>query len=127
MALVALRDVAGMSRSLNYATYVALRRVTAERPEDYNVLEPLARDWETAARHRFLEGYRSSAQDSASWPESPEHAQRLIDLFTLEKALYEVRYDLDNRPDWVEVPLRGVLAMLPNSVAVSIPNGESSM
>jgi maltose alpha-D-glucosyltransferase/alpha-amylase len=122
-----LRDVAGMSRSLNYATYNALRRVTAERPEDYAALEALARGWETAARERFLEGYRAAALGSAGWPDEPAHAQALIDLFTLEKALYELRYDLDNRPTWVEIPLRGVLALLPRSVVLSIPVEERSM
>jgi maltose alpha-D-glucosyltransferase/alpha-amylase len=115
-----LRDVAGMSRSFNYATYNALRRVTSERAEDYQVLEPLARAWEAAARERFLEGYRSAAAGSAGWPDDPQHAQALIDLFTLEKALYEMRYDLSNRPEWVEIPLRGVLALLPSSVAATI-------
>ncbi|MFL6622074.1 MAG: maltose alpha-D-glucosyltransferase [Sulfurifustis sp.] len=109
----ALRDVAGMSRSFNYAAYNALRRVTAERSEDYDTLERLARAWETAARERFLEGYRAAASGSAGWPDDPADAKALVDLFTLEKALYEIRYDLDNRPDWVEIPLRGVLALLP--------------
>ncbi|MFL6712871.1 MAG: hypothetical protein ACJ8LN_08065, partial [Sulfurifustis sp.] len=62
---------------------------------------------------RFLEGYRAAASGSAGWPDDPADAMALVDLFTLEKALYEIRYDLDNRPDWVEIPLRGVLALLP--------------
>src|SRR5581483_10631387 len=60
-----------------------------------------------------------SLKDTAAppWarPDDPFVAQAFIDLFTLEKALYEMRYDLRNRPDWVDIPLRGVLALLPDS------------
>ncbi len=122
-----LRDVAGMSRSFNYAAYNALRRVTAERAEDYATLEPVARAWEAEARERFLEGYRSAAVGSAGWPDDPFVAQAFIDLFTLEKALYEMRYDMRNRPDWVDIPLRGVLALLPDSGATTISSLERSV
>ncbi|ABA57343.1 trehalose synthase [Nitrosococcus oceani ATCC 19707] len=107
-----LRDVAGMLRSFNYAAVVALRHCTAERPEDQVLLMPLLHAWEQQAREYFLTGYREGMRDCPSYPVDSEQAHDLITLFTLEKALYELRYELDNRPAWVEVPLRGLLAFL---------------
>jgi maltose alpha-D-glucosyltransferase/alpha-amylase len=104
-----LRDVAGMLRSFSYAASVALERSTAERPEAREALKPLARTWEQASSAAFLGAYREAAQGCLCLPSDPAHAQGLIALFTLEKALYELRYELDNRPDWVGVPLRGLL------------------
>lgn len=107
-----LRDVAGMLRSFNYATAVALRHCTAERPDDRVLLAPLAQTWEQQVRRSFLAGYSEAAAGCPSYPADPEHARCLIELFTLEKALYELRYELDNRPEWVEVPLNGLLQLL---------------
>lgn len=108
----ALRDVAGMLRSFSYATYAALFDLTTERPDDFAELEPYARQWEALARESFLGGYHEVAQGGAMYPEDPEHVEMLIDLFTLEKALYELNYELDNRPDWAGIPLKGILALL---------------
>jgi maltose alpha-D-glucosyltransferase/alpha-amylase len=100
-----LKDVAGMLRSFNYASNVALKRGTSERPEDRAQFAPLLRDWEQKTRDAFLLGYREGA--GTAYPE--EHAPQLVMLFTLEKALYELRYELNNRPDWADVPIGGVL------------------
>jgi maltose alpha-D-glucosyltransferase/alpha-amylase len=104
-----LRDVAGMLRSFSYAAAVALERSTAERPEARQSLEPLAHTWGQASAAAFLGAYREAAEGCLCLPSDLAHAQGLIALFTLEKALYELRYELDNRPDWVGVPLRGLL------------------
>jgi maltose alpha-D-glucosyltransferase / alpha-amylase len=117
----ALRDVAGMLRSFNYAAHSALRRVTADRSENYAALEGRARAWEAATRERFLEGYRDGATGGAAMPADPAQAQALIDLFTVEKALYELRYELNNRPDWADIPLRGILEMLDGMHPISSP------
>ncbi len=99
-----LRDVAGMLRSFDYAAHAAVARLTIERPGDRAAIEPLAREWARAAGGRFLAAWREAA------PATPwEGAAALLELFTLEKVLYEVRYELDHRPDWVAVPLRGLL------------------
>ena len=108
----ALRDVAAMLRSFNYATHSTLRRVAAELPDGYAALEPVARAWEQETRARFMESYRLAATGSAAWPAQAVAGQRLIDLFTLEKVLYELRYELSNRPDWADIPLRGILELL---------------
>ncbi|QBQ54747.1 maltose alpha-D-glucosyltransferase [Nitrosococcus wardiae] len=107
-----LRDVAGMLRSFNYATAVALRHCTVERPEDRELLLPLVKTWEQQVGESFLTGYGEAAAGCPSYPADPEHAHYLIELFTLEKALYELRYELDNRPEWVDVPLNGLLEFL---------------
>jgi len=106
-----LRDVAGMLRSFSYAGAVALEHVTADRPQDRERLAPLAADWEAASAAGFLDGYQTGVAGAACQPRRAEHTRRLIELFTVEKACYELRYELDNRPDWVGVPLAGLLAL----------------
>ncbi len=107
-----LKDVAGMLRSFNYAAYSALLGATEEQPPDFAQLEPHARQWEQLAANAFLAGYDDSARRSSAYPSDPDHAHRLIELFTLEKALYEVRYELANRPKWVAIPVKGLLTIL---------------
>ena len=107
-----LRDVAGMLRSFDYAIRSALLDLGSERVEQLERLEPWVRLWEERTQRAFLEGYREGVGGAASYPEDEEHARALIELFTIEKALYEIRYELDNRPDWVAIPLRSVLDLL---------------
>ncbi len=107
-----LRDVAGMLRSFNYAAESAIMEVGAEREDQLEELEQWVRSWEADVREAFLEGYAEGAREAASYPGDEDHARQLIDLFTLEKALYEIRYELDNRPDWVGIPIKGVLDIL---------------
>jgi maltose alpha-D-glucosyltransferase / alpha-amylase len=117
-----LRDVAGMLRSFDYAAYATLRRASAERPEDFDLLEPDARQWEREAAAAFLEGYQEAVAECPCYPEDPAQAQALIRLFTLEKALYELRYELANRPAWAGIPIRGILALLESATAAQ-PEG----
>ncbi|MGJ7564150.1 maltose alpha-D-glucosyltransferase [Variovorax sp. GB1R11] len=102
-----LRDVAGMLRSFNYARWSALRRV-AQSPEEAEKLAAPAIAWEQATRDAFLKGY---AEAMAAPDGAPLDAE-LLSLFELEKALYELRYELNNRTDWVQVPLHGVLSLI---------------
>jgi maltose alpha-D-glucosyltransferase/alpha-amylase len=104
-----LRDVAGMLRSFNYAHWTALRSAV-QANEDAIRLGPLARDWETAVRGEFLRAYDEAARGGGLRGAAGD-ARRLLDLFELEKALYELRYELNNRPGWVSIPLQGVLAL----------------
>jgi maltose alpha-D-glucosyltransferase / alpha-amylase len=60
----------------------------------------------------FLEGYQEGVMGCACYPDDPTHAQALLRFFTLEKALYELRYELTNRPAWAGIPLRGILGLL---------------
>ncbi|MGF1473086.1 MAG: maltose alpha-D-glucosyltransferase [Rubrobacteraceae bacterium] len=107
-----LRDVAGMLRSFNYAAESAIMDVGAGREDQVKKAKERVRIWERNVREAFLEGYAEGAREAASYPEDREHARQLIDLFTLEKALYEIRYEVDNRPDWVGIPVKGVLDLL---------------
>jgi maltose alpha-D-glucosyltransferase/alpha-amylase len=107
-----LRDVAGMLRSFDYAAQVALNRVCADRPEDRPRLEPETREWERRTCGVFLASYREVIAGSPGYPRDEAHAGALIRLFGLEKAFYELRYELDNRPEWIDIPLRGLQVLL---------------
>lgn len=106
-----LRDVAGMLRSFSYARAGGLRGTTPS-PDEQALLAPFALQWETAARSAFLRGYAEAVQGSTLY-ESFAAQQELLSLFELEKALYELRYELDNRPDWVGIPLAGIRSFVP--------------
>jgi maltose alpha-D-glucosyltransferase/alpha-amylase len=107
-----LKDVAGMLRSFNYAAYAALFDATGAHPSDIAQLESWVREWERDTRAAFLAGYEEAIRGSPVYPTESAHARGLINLFTLEKALYELRYELNNRPDWVAIPLKGILALM---------------
>jgi maltose alpha-D-glucosyltransferase/alpha-amylase len=96
-----------MLRSFSYAAHaLAMQR------EDLNEaqLEILA-GWEESSRRDFLAGYRTAAQGLASVPQDDASFDATLALFLLEKALYELRYEIANRPDWVIIPLRGLLEL----------------
>jgi len=107
-----LRDVAGMLRSFNYAANSALSEVVAGQAAGVELLEPFVIDWERRARIAFLAGYREAVRACPAYPDDPQAAASLLQLFELEKAFYELRYELDNRPDWVHVPLGGLTTLL---------------
>jgi len=108
----ALRDVAGLLRSFDYARHTALHQ-TAKNAADLERLAPLARRWEQQVRAAFLKAYGATAVSGAVYAGDAEFAavRPLLNLFELEKALYELRYEIDNRPDWVGVPLAGIAAL----------------
>ncbi|MBK7261990.1 MAG: maltose alpha-D-glucosyltransferase [Rubrivivax sp.] len=108
----ALRDVAGMLRSFDYARHMALQR-TAKHAAELEALAPLARRWERRVRSHWLQAYAEVAMAGGLYADTAAFAAMdpLLGLFELEKALYELRYEVDNRPDWVEVPLAGIAAL----------------
>ncbi len=101
-----LRDVAGMLRSFDYARWCALRRA-AQNADELERLGSAAAEWEAQTLAAFLDGYTE-----ALTPERGKVDPQLLTLFELEKAFYELRYEMNNRPDWVSVPLQGILAMV---------------
>jgi maltose alpha-D-glucosyltransferase/alpha-amylase len=107
-----LKDVAGMMRSFNYAAYAALFARAANRPADIERLEPWARVWQLWTSAAFLRGYFEAAGDAPFLPVDPVQRGSLLDLFVLDKALYELHYELNSRPEWVRIPLRGILDLL---------------
>ncbi|MGP1676839.1 MAG: maltose alpha-D-glucosyltransferase [Burkholderiales bacterium] len=104
-----LRDVAGMLRSFDYARWSAVLRDTYT-DADREKVAPLAQGWVHEARETFLRAYDETTRDSGLFTSFAE-VQGLISLFELEKALYELRYEVNNRPAWISVPLQGVLAL----------------
>jgi len=107
-----LRDVAGFIRSLDYAAAAALGEAPAEEFADAHerraeVLRRFRADAETA----FFRGYRDAADSGEVQWVAPEAMAALIDLFLLEKAAYEVAYEAANRPRWIGLPIRGLLAL----------------
>jgi trehalose synthase-fused probable maltokinase len=95
-----LRDVAGMLRSFAYAASAAERAGTT-----------LPDGWELSARSAFLQGYRSSVEPSLL-PAGEAAFTQVLAIFELEKAVYELRYEIDNRPDWAAIPVAGIARLL---------------
>ncbi|MBN2187757.1 MAG: maltose alpha-D-glucosyltransferase [Dehalococcoidia bacterium] len=110
-----LLDVAGMIRSLHYAAHSALLRQApqAQRPEDdWPLLQHWAQYWYVWVSVAFLASYLDVISPVGLLPEDPEHLRILLDAYILEKAIYEIGYELNNRPDWVKVPLQGILQLM---------------
>ncbi|HET9386332.1 MAG TPA: putative maltokinase, partial [Gemmatimonadales bacterium] len=105
-----LRDVAGMARSFDYARWTALRNV-AQSPEEHERFSALAGAWHDASLETFLAAYAGATKDGGLYASFAD-ARALLALFQLEKALYELRYEINNRPGWVQVPLQGILALI---------------
>ncbi len=108
-----LKDVAGMLRSFGYAAYAGLMNYTAPHPEDVTRLEPWAQLWERSAAAEFLRAYREAAQGADFLPPKNVDFRKLLNVFLLDKVLYEVLYELNSRPAWVRIPLMGILSLLP--------------
>jgi maltose alpha-D-glucosyltransferase / alpha-amylase len=108
----ALQDVAGMLRSFNYAAYAALFDATAANSDAQRTLEPWARAWYRWTNTIFLRSYLETVGDAPFIPSRPEELQLLLDIFLLEKGVYELGYELNNRPDWIKIPLQGVRQLL---------------
>jgi trehalose synthase-fused probable maltokinase len=102
-----LRDVAGMLRSLDYA----IGAITREGLNDAQVAG--LRDWGTQARQHFLSGYTAAVKlgDPRLVPQNPVDFRAGLDILEIEKALYEARYELNNRPDWLEIPLTALISL----------------
>jgi maltose alpha-D-glucosyltransferase/alpha-amylase len=107
-----LRDVAGMLRSFDYARAVGMDRALHGRPDARSTLEPAFHEWQQRSVQAFLAGYQFGLGPSAPAPSKDAGSHDLVELFQIEKALYEVRYELDNRPAWVSVPIAGILSLL---------------
>ena len=106
-----LKDVAGMLRSFSYAAYAGLDQQVQRRPDLLRTLEPWARLWQNAACTSFLNAYKETIAADPRLLPPPRQAQALLNAYLLEKALYELLYELNNRPAWVRIPLAGILAL----------------
>jgi maltose alpha-D-glucosyltransferase/alpha-amylase len=112
----AARDVAGLIRSIDYSATAALERALKSAPDEHHgKLARALEDWREHSVAAFMAAYRSSLSDTRLWPQSPEAADALLDFFLLEKAFYEIEYELAHRPDWLRVPLAGTWRILSRS------------
>jgi maltose alpha-D-glucosyltransferase / alpha-amylase len=107
----ALKDVAGMLRSFSYAAQGALINYTARHPEDFSRLEPWAQLWERFVAAAFLRAYRETARGASFLPASRGDFRKLLDVYLLDKALYEILYELNSRPGWVRIPMLGMMSL----------------
>lgn len=110
-----LRDVAGMLRSFHYAAYSAL--ITLEKqgmvqPESLPSLESWANLWYTWVCAAFVKNYMEQVASDGFVPGTKEEIEILLDALLLEKAIYELGYELNNRPDWVKIPIQGIRQLL---------------
>jgi maltose alpha-D-glucosyltransferase/alpha-amylase len=106
-----LKDVAGMLRSFSYAAFASLDRFASRRPQDAGKLDPWARLWEQAVAAEFLRAYRAALGPSVLVPAQPQALRSLLEAYILDKASYELIYELNNRPSWVRIPLHGILSL----------------
>jgi maltose alpha-D-glucosyltransferase/alpha-amylase len=111
-----LRDVAGMLRSFSYATLTALAAATATRPEDAKRLAPWAELWQTWVSAAFLRAYFGATRGAAFLP-SARDFDVMLRAYVLDKALYELAYELNNRPACVHIPLAGIMQLRSKTTA----------
>jgi maltose alpha-D-glucosyltransferase/alpha-amylase len=113
----AARDVAGLVRSIDYSVVAALDRALQTNPDDRLGLAPKLEVWRERAEEAYWSAYHTALNDRRLWPE--HNAEGVLEFFLLEKAFYEIDYELANRPAWVRVPLAGVWRILVNKNIVS--------
>ena len=107
-----LRDVAGMIRSFHYAAYSGLILNDQYSKEDVNTLTPWAEQWYHYLSGFYMKAYLETVEDKNFIPQDKDDLAVLLETFLLEKAIYELNYELNNRPDWVMIPLRGIKAIM---------------
>jgi maltose alpha-D-glucosyltransferase / alpha-amylase len=108
----AARDVAGLLRSVDYAATSAFERALLTWPDEHDRLLTALEHWGRQSVATFMATYREALTNPQLWPADTEQADRLLDFFLLEKAFYEIQYELANRPGWLRVPLMGLERLL---------------
>jgi maltose alpha-D-glucosyltransferase / alpha-amylase len=108
----AARDVAGLIRSIDYSVTAALERVLQIAPDEQGKFAGALAQWRDRSSAAFLAGYREALTNQRLWPADPHAARDMLNFFLLEKAFYEIEYELAHRPDWLRVPLTGMLRIL---------------
>jgi maltose alpha-D-glucosyltransferase/alpha-amylase len=101
-----------MIRSFDYAAVAAVRHLAETRPAAEPRMTQLAETWRQRAVDGLRAAYRKTMRGCPAYPASKKQAREMVAFFMLEKAVYEVGYELANRPNWVDIPLDGILAIL---------------
>jgi maltose alpha-D-glucosyltransferase/alpha-amylase len=112
----AARDVAGLIRSIDYSATAALERALKIAPDENGKLAAALDSWRDRSTSAFLGAYREILTDPRLWPADGGTAERMLNFFLLEKAFYEIEYELAYRPEWLRVPLAGTLRILSQHV-----------
>jgi maltose alpha-D-glucosyltransferase / alpha-amylase len=115
----AARDVAGLIRSIDYSATAALERALKSAPDEHGRIAHALAHWRERSAATFFESYRETILGHGLWPKDAEATRRLLDLFLVEKALYEIEYELSHRPEWLRVPLAGILRILSSEKATA--------
>ena len=108
----AARDVAGLIRSIDYSATAALERALKATPDEQGRLAAALAEWRDRASAAFLAAYREAMTNQRLWPTDPQDAERVLNFFLIEKAFYEIEYEMAHRPDWLRVPVTGMLRIL---------------
>ena len=108
-----LKDVAGMLRSFSYAAFAGLKqfREGREPSAGQSHVEEWSRAWENSAAAEFLRTYREVIAKKPDLLPSTHETRTLLEAFVLEKSLYELLYELNNRPAWIPIPIAGILSL----------------
>jgi maltose alpha-D-glucosyltransferase/alpha-amylase len=108
----AFRDIAGMIRSFHYAIYNVLFQNTSFEFEDKAALEPWADLLYNVLKNTFLHEYLLTVEGAGFIPKNEESLIILLEAYLLDKAIYELGYELNNRPDWIDIPIKGIRQIL---------------
>ncbi|MEA3134903.1 MAG: maltose alpha-D-glucosyltransferase / alpha-amylase, partial [Gammaproteobacteria bacterium] len=103
---------ASLIRSIDYSTTAALERALKVAHDEHGKLGAALAEWRDRATAGFLAAYRETMVHQSLWPTDPDAAGRMLNFFLLEKACYEIEYELSYRPDWLRMPLTGKLRIL---------------
>jgi maltose alpha-D-glucosyltransferase / alpha-amylase len=108
----AARDVAGLIRSIDYSAAAAMERALKVAPDEHGKLAAVLREWRDRSAAAFLAAYRAIMTNRRLWPADPWTAGQALNFFLLEKVFCEIEYELAHRPDWLRVPLSGMLRIM---------------
>jgi maltose alpha-D-glucosyltransferase / alpha-amylase len=106
------RDISGMLRSFDYAAYNVLQSHSIIHPEERVGLEPWADRWSFFVGQHFIDSYFEKTRGSDIVPADPKQREHLLRGYLMNKAIYELNYELNNRPEWASIPLKGILKIL---------------
>lgn len=107
-----LKDVAGMLRSFDYAAWASALHLAESHPDAHARILSAALAWRDTAQRAFLNSYRAVISGCPIWPAGSVAAERLLQVFMLQKLFYELQYEAANRPNWLTIPLRGIVGLL---------------
>ncbi len=110
------KDVAGMLRSFHYAIYMGYFRIRDRGTDNSSILEPWIEHWYHLISYHFLKAYFDTAGNAPFVPETASQIVSLLNLFLIEKSVYESSYEINNRPDWLIVPLNGLDKIIDNLI-----------